>query len=290
MEALAANNALSANEMLDSYLALHVHVDNTSKAVHGLVHHKLSEQAEILTTNHAELMDNINKKFAMVLERIEVLNGDVVKNNSRLDAFKRELMDKIVETAKLVQKECFVRLDKVTDSNVQLEKSVGQLIGRVVELEKSHNQLRESVTSTPTTAKQTMNGMSLPQMYPSNANPTQVGPYGGPSPPQSTANFQSGFNPTTSYNNGHNAAYQQQQYYHPIPYADQYNTQSGAAGWGGHVIPAGVEKMPVQQRKEYLSNYSRQLAPPPGIHPAHRYQENSRSESDSLGKDGANGV
>jgi hypothetical protein len=255
-------DTLPADQTLDGLLALHLHLDQSTNAIHRFIDYRFDKTLEDVEVKHLETVKIVNDSFASVIDRVEKAEGrfDVFTND--FDVFKLEVSEKMMDLAKVLQEKVLDKMGDLATSNAQLDSSVSHLITRVIALEKKQKEMIEMLKSVDAAPP---GSMSLPRVLPLPTDPSPAPSHTPPLHSYSGQNY-SGFNMANGYGSVHSSA-------SAYPYYMDYSGQ-GAAGypaaqWGGSHVSSNVGKMNKGERAQYLSNYGdRDVGNQ--VHPAYR--------------------
>jgi hypothetical protein len=277
----ASTNSLPAKEELDAFLALHMHMDHNTNGIHHLIDHKFDECLQAMTSKHDDVLKALNTSFQEVLGKISGLDENYVKLNGNLDVFKNEMNDKMMDTVKLLQEKVLGPMGKMIETNAQLDKSVGHLIARIMELEKGQKEINEALKTKATQKPE--QPATLPPVVPSvsPSHSTNLSPHHS----YSSQNFAVSY--PTSYGGSHPTSS-----YQYLPYVDPFTSgppYGAPPGWSGQVVEANFAKMPREQRVQRMqTRYGGGIQMP--VHPAYRNNNPNSGTDADFGKDGANGA
>lgn len=278
--------SLPADEELNAFLAVHMHVDSATNAIHHFIDHKFDQTVHTDTAKHDEMVKTLHASFEDVFSKIDGVNEHVRDINGGLTEFKSEMSDKMANLVTMLQENVLNPMGKMIETNAHLDKSVGQLILRIADLEKQQKELQACVHSPDERCGQ---HAKLPSME-SNISP-QPSSTTLPSPHHSYSGQP--YAPAVSYPTaygGHPATAAGGHMYQYFPF-DAFTNGHGAPaafqmaqGYSGQHVSESFAKMPREQRAQRMqAQYGNGVHLP--THPALRNGRVSDSELE-FGKDG----
>jgi hypothetical protein len=250
------NVSLPAKEELDAFMTLHMHLEQSTDAIHRFVNYKFEQNDRVTKSNHDEVLKAITSSLGDVLVKVNSIDERNGQVQGSVEELKADMHNKVMNVLGVVEK-ALSPISQILESNAQLEKSVSHLVARITELEQGQKELvnalgakdrsKESASTLPpfstdqTPAQAHHPHVSYPSYYAS--PPTTSGPI-----------------------------------YPYVPYFDN-------GGWTGQTLDPGFVKMSRDQRAQHMQG--RYGTMPMPTHPAYK---NGDRKSGGYGKDGAHDV
>lgn len=248
--------SLPAKEELDAFMTLHMHLEQSTDAIHRFVNYKFEQNDRTTKSSHDEVLKVVSASLGDVLAKVNGIDERNGQVQGIVQELKADMHNKVMNVLGVVEK-ALQPIGQILESNAQLEKSIGHLIARISELEQGQKELvknfrAQDKTKEPTT---TLPPFSIDQT-PAQAHHQHVSyPSYYASPPTTSG-------PVYPY----------------VPYFDQ-------GGWTGQTLDPGFVKMSRDQRAQHMQG--RYGAMPMPTHPAYK---NGDRKSGGYGKDGAHDV
>lgn len=98
-----SSESLPANEELDAFLSLHLHLDHSTGAIHRIISHSIHESVNAMKKKHNETMELLTTSFADLLSKVNSVGEQNNQNSDGMNAFKVEMNGKIMDLTDLVQ-------------------------------------------------------------------------------------------------------------------------------------------------------------------------------------------
>jgi hypothetical protein len=286
----ASMESLPAKEELDAFLSLHMHIDDSLGGISRFMEYKFDQSVQAATAKHDETLKALHTSFEGVFDKINGVEEHTGSIEGSIDTFKNEMNGKMMDLVKMLQENVLNPMGKMIETNAQLDKSVAQLITRVVELEKSQKEIYEAVTSKAGPKSEHSPAVTLPSIMP---NPSPA-PSTNPSPHNSYSGQNYVLTYPTSYATSHpTAAPSHVQGYLPggDPFTSHGHSYAPTQGWNGQqFVDGGFFRLPREQRAQRLqAPYGGGGLQPP-THPIYRNSGRNSGSGAEFGKDGANGA